>query len=236
MLRFILCDDDELQLDEIAGFIRQWADTNKINVEISQFTSGKAVLEQFQPQRNDIVICDIMMPDMDGLTLANSLRSLRPDFHIIFMSSSKDFALQAYDAHPYGYLVKPCSYEAFSGLLGNLMQKVRMHTLSVYSGHETYKLPITDISFVEATNRQTVFNMKDGRSIATRDTLASIQDVLLKYPAFFKPHRSYIINLQYVEHFNSKEISMKNSACLIPIARGLDKEFKEKYFQFMFSE
>ena len=49
MLRFILCDDDELQLDEIAGFIRQWADTNKINVEISQFTSGKAVLEQFQP-------------------------------------------------------------------------------------------------------------------------------------------------------------------------------------------
>lgn len=236
MLRFILCDDDELQLDEIAGFIRQWADTNKINVEISQFTSGKAVLEQFQPQRNDIVICDIMMPDMDGLTLANSLRSLRPDFHIIFMSSSKDFALQAYDAHPYGYLVKPCSYEAFSALLGNLMQKVRMHTLSVYSGHETYKLPITDISFVEATNRQTVFNMKDGRSIATRDTLASIQDVLLKYPAFFKPHRSYIINLQYVEHFNSKEISMKNFACLIPIARGLDKEFKEKYFQFMFSE
>ena len=236
MLRFILCDDDEVQLDEIAGFIRQWADTNKINVEISQFTSGKAVLEQFQPQRNDIVICDIMMPDMDGLTLANSLRSLRPDFHIIFMSSSKDFALQAYDAHPYGYLVKPCSYEAFSALLGNLMQKVRMHTLSVYSGHETYKLPITDISFVEATNRQTVFNMKDGRSIATRDTLASIQDVLLKYPAFFKPHRSYIINLQYVEHFNSKEISMKNSACLIPIARGLDKEFKEKYFQFMFSE
>lgn len=236
MLRFILCDDDELQLDEIAGFIRQWADTNKINVEISQFTSGKAVLEQFQPQRNDIVICDIMMPDMDGLTLANSLRSLRPDFHIIFMSSSKDFALQAYDAHPYGYLVKPCSYEAFSALLGNLMQKVRMHTLSVHSGHETYKLPITDISFVEATNRQTVFNMKDGRSIATRDTLASIQDVLLKYPAFFKPHRSYIINLQYVEHFNSKEIYMKNFACLIPIARGLDKEFKEKYFQFMFSE
>ena len=236
MLRFILCDDDEVQLDEIAGFTRQWADTNKINVEISQFTSGKAVLEQFQPQRNDIVICDIMMPDMDGLTLAKSLRLLRPDFHIIFISSSKEFALQAYDAHPYGYLVKPCSYEAFSALLGSLMQKVRMHTLSVHSGQETYKLPITDISFVEATNRQTVFNMNDGRSIATRDTLANIQDVLLKYPAFFKPHRSYIINLQYVEHFNSKEISMKNSACLIPIARGLDKEFKEKYFQFMFSE
>lgn len=45
MLRFILCDDDEVQLDEIAGLTRQWADANNINVEISQFTSGKAVLE-----------------------------------------------------------------------------------------------------------------------------------------------------------------------------------------------
>ena len=111
-----------------------------------------------------------------------------------------------------------------------------MHTLSVHSGYDTYKLPIMDISFVEATNRQTVFNMKDGRSVATRDTLANIQDVLLKYPAFFKPHRSYIINLQYVDHFNSKEISMKNFSCLIPISRGLDKDFKKKYFHFMFSD
>ena len=44
MLRFIICDDDEVQLDELAAFTRQWADTNKINVEIMQFTSGKAAL------------------------------------------------------------------------------------------------------------------------------------------------------------------------------------------------
>lgn len=236
MLRFIICDDDKLQLDELADFTRQWADVHKADVEISQFTSGKAVLEQFRPQRNDIVIMDIMMPEMDGLALARTLRAQRPDFHIVFMSSSKEFALDAYAANPYGYLVKPFSYADYSTLLDKLMRKIRQHVLSVQSGHDIYNLPITDISFVEATNRVIVFNMKDGRSISTRDTLMNIQEVLLQYPAFFKPHRSYIVNMQYVEHFNTKEISMKNSACLIPIARGLDKEFKEKYFQFMFSE
>lgn len=236
MLRFIICDDDKIQLGEMVDFTRQWADANKVDVEISQFTSGESVLAQFRPQRNDIVIMDIMMPEIDGITLAKNLRALRPDFHIIFMSSSKDFALEAYEAHPYGYLVKPVTYAAYSSLLDKLMQKVRLHVLTVHSGHDNYNVPIMDISFVEATNRQTVFNMKDGRTIATRDTLVNIQETLLQYPAFAKPHRSYIINLQYVEHFNTKEISMKNSEALIPIARGLDKEFKEKYFQFMFSE
>lgn len=237
MLHFIFCDDDKMQLGEMTDFTRQWADTHKLTVEISQFTSGTELLEQFHPQRNDILLLDIIMPeDINGLDVARTLRSQRNDFHIIFMSSSEDFALKAYDAHPYSYLVKPVTYTAYSKVLDKLMQKMYQQLISVQSGHEIYNLPIMDISFVEATNRQIVFTMKDGRSVTTRDTLMNIQDVLLKYPAFFKPHRSYIINMQYVEHFNSKEISMRNSEALIPIARGLDKDFKSQYFKFMFAE
>lgn len=89
---------------------------------------------------------------------------------------------------------------------------------------------------MKAVNRKLIFSMKDGSSVVAHDTLISIQQILLKYPAFFKPHRSYIINMQYVEHFNSKEISMRNSEVLIPIARGLDKELKDQYFKYMFSK
>lgn len=236
-MHFILCDDDKIQLGEMTDFTRQWADTHKLNVEISQFTSGAELLEQFRPQRNDILLLDILMPgDVNGIDIARTLRSQRPDFHIIFMSSSEAFALEAYDAHPYSYLVKPVTYAAYSRLLDKLMQKVHQQFISVHFGHEIYNLPVMDISFVEVTNRKTIFTMKDGHSVSTRDTLQAIQDVLLQYPAFFKPHRSYIVNMQYVEHFNSKDISMRNSEVLIPIARGLDKDFKSQYFKFMFVE
>lgn len=221
----------------MADFTRRWAAMHKLSVKISQFNTGSELLQQFQPQKNDILLMDIIMPGaMNGIAVAKYLRSQRADFHIIFMSSSEEFALEAYDAHPYSYLVKPVTYAAYCKVLDKLMQKVHQQLLSVQSGHEIYNLAVMDIIFVEATNRQIVFNMKDGRSIATKDTLINMQEILLKYPAFFKPHRSYIINMQYVEHFNSKEISMKNSQALIPIARGLDKEFKDQYFKFMFSE
>lgn len=233
MLHFIICDDDALQLQSMNNMTRKWAEESKIAIEVSQFSSSQALLAEYKPERNDILILDIMMPELDGLSLAKSLRKKRSDFHIIFISSSQDFALDAYEAHPYSYLVKPVAYQAYSEVLDKLIQKVHQQMLPVQSGHEIYNLPIMDIIFVEATNRQIVFNMKDGRSIATRDTLLNMQEILLKYPAFFKPHRSYIINMQYIEHFNTKEISMKNSEALIPIARGLDKEFKDKYFQFM---
>lgn len=237
MLRFIICDDDKIQLGEMTDFTRQWADAHKLAVEISQFSSGTELLAQFHPQRNDILLMDIIMQEAkDGIDIARALRSQRADFHIIFMSSSEDFALKAYEAHPYSYLVKPVTYTAYSNLLDKLMQKVHQQLISVHSGHEIYNLPVMDISFVEATNRQIVFTMKDGSSFSTRDTMLNIQDVLLTYPAFFKTHRSYIVNMQYVEYFNSKEVSMRNSQVLIPIARGLDKEFKDKYFEFMFAE
>lgn len=236
MLHFILCDDNKFHLAEMVDLTRQWADTNKFEVEISQFDSGALLLEQFKPQRNDIVVLDIMMPFLDGITLARKLRNIRPDFHLIFLTSSQDFALQAYDVHPYGYLLKPMSYEAYSEILNSLMKKIQQHALVLHAGTETYHVAVAEIAWVEAVNKQLVFNMADGRSIVTRDTLINIQANLLQYPAFFKPHRSYIINFNHVEHFNTKEVFMKNTVTPIPVARGVDKEFKARYFSFMFSE
>lgn len=237
MLHFIICDDDARQLKIMFRMTSKWIEAAKITADIRQFSSSEELLTKYKPERNDILILNIEMSELDGLALGRGLRKKcgGQEVHIIFSSESKDFALQAYEVHPYSYLLKPVDYKDYSEILDTLVQKICAQILIVQSGYEIYNLPITDICFVEATNRQVVFSMKDGRSIATRETLLNIQEILLKYPAFFKPHRSYIINMQYVEHFNSKEIAMKNSEALIPIARGIDKEFKRQYFKYMFS-
>lgn len=233
MLHFIIYDADAQQLKSMAEMTAKWAKKNRLEIKISQFSSAQLLLAEYKPERNDIFILDISAPENSGLSVARSLQKYSVVFHIIFVSAYTEFALPAYEVHPYSYLLKPVAYEHYSKVLEQLLQNIYQHLLAVHSGHEIYNLPIMDISFVEATNRQIVFTMNDGRNIVTRDTLLQIQDVLLKYPAFFKPHRSYIINMQHVEHFNSKEIAMRNSEALIPIARGLDKDFKEQYFKFM---
>lgn len=234
MVRFILCDDDKKQLELLQSFTQKWANEHGLKLELLAFPSAKNLLRQYIPCHEDIVILDIIMPEMNGLELAGKLRQANSDFSLIFLTSSRDFALSAYEVHPYGYLLKPTSYEDYSKILDSLYQKLAQNII-VKSGNETCSISIDELAWVEAVNRQVVFNLANGKKIEVRDTFNNIALKLCVYPCFFKSHRSYIVNFKYVEHFNAKEISMRGSELCLPLARGLDKEFKDKYFSFMFS-
>ena len=234
MLRFILCDDDQKQLELMQSYSRQWGKGHGLELELATFPTATTLLEQYVPRNEDIVILDIIMPDMNGLELARRLRNANSEFSLIFLTSSKDFALSAYEVHPYGYVIKPAAYEDFSKLLDSLYQKLCQYIV-VKSGNEMCSISIDELAWVEAVNRQVVFNLANGKKLEVRDTFNNIQNKLLLYPGFFKPHRSYIVNFKHVEHFNTKEIFMRDSKLCIPLSRGMDKEFKDKYFSFMFS-
>ncbi|MGM9583788.1 MAG: LytR/AlgR family response regulator transcription factor [Phascolarctobacterium sp.] len=233
-MRFILCDDDKEQLEVLKAHTQQWVSEHKLEAELLAFASSAALLEQYVPRQGDITILDIIMPGMNGLEVAKRLRAMNNDFSLIFLTSSKDFALPAYEVHPYGYLLKPAAYEGFSQLLDSLYQKLCQYIV-LKSGNDMCSIGLDEVVWVEAVNRQVVFNLVGGKKLEVRDTFNNIQNKLLLYPNFFKSHRSYIVNFKYVEHFNTKEISMRGSDMCLPLARGLDKEFKDKYFSFMFS-
>ena len=234
MLRFLLCDDDKEQLALLQDYTKRWSAAHGLEVELFTFSSGMELLQQYTLHPEDIAILDIIMPDMDGLELAKKLRAANNDFTLIFLTSSKDFALPAYEVHPYGYLLKPAAFAEFIKLLDSLYQKL-CQSIVVKSGNELCSVSLEKLAWVEAVNRQVVFTLANGKKLEVRDTFSNIQQKLLLHPCFFKPHRSYIVNFKYVERFNTKEISMRGSEICIPLARGLDKEFKDKYFSFMFS-
>ena len=234
MMRFILCDDDREMLEVLKAHTQQWLSEHRLEAELLTFSSSTDLLEQYAPRQDDIAVLDIIMPGMNGLEVAKRLRTSNSDFSLIFLTSSKDFALPAYEVHPYGYLLKPADYEGFSQLLDSLYQKL-CQFIVLKSGNDMCSILIEEIEWVEAVNRQVVFNLVGGKRLEVRDTFNNIQNKLLLYPGFFKPHRSYIVNFKHVEHFNTKEIFMRGSKLCIPLSRGMDKEFKDKYFSFMFS-
>ena len=92
MLRFILCDDNKEQLELLEANTTQWTGEHGLEVELVIFNSAVELLEQYAPRHEDIVILDILMPDINGLELAKRLRSSNIDFSLIFLTSSKDFA------------------------------------------------------------------------------------------------------------------------------------------------
>ena len=91
------------------------------------------------------------------------------------------------------------------------------------------------IECVEAQNKKVLFCLNDGECLEVLDTFVHCSNELTSNDAFYKCHRSYLVHMPAIDHFNSIEIETKTHK-KVPIARSYAKSFKEAYFEYMFKE
>lgn len=102
-LKILVVDDAPAILDIVTSYL------NSEGFEVASATNGSAALTLARRINPDVVITDIRMPGMDGLTLTAELKALNPDVDIIVMTaySDKDSILQALKLNVFDYLCKP---------------------------------------------------------------------------------------------------------------------------------
>ena len=237
MLRVGLCDDDKGYMEELTDMVRQWAKENKLKIELFSCDNGDKLLAQSAASHMDIVILDIVMPLLNGMDTARELRAQDTAVKLIFLTSSPEFALESYEVRAQDYLLKPVSYdrlrEALDACCQMLCAEPKNMVLKTSFGFQ--KLYFGDVEYAEAQNKRVVFHLRTGREVDTPEPLHSLEDKLVSEDGFFKCHRSYLVYLPNVDHFNSTEIIMRSGRC-VPIARGYAKAFHEAYFAQMFRE
>lgn len=237
MLRVGLCDDDKGYMEELTDMVRQWAKENKLKIELFSCDNGDKLLAQSAASHMDIVILDIVMPLLNGMDTARELRAQDTAVKLIFLTSSPEFALESYEVRAQDYLLKPVSYdrlrEALDACCQMLCAEPKNMVLKTSFGFQ--KLYFGDVEYAEAQNKRVVFHLRTGREVDTPEPLHSLEDKLVSEDGFFKCHRSYLVYLPNVDHFNSTEIIMRSGRC-VPIARGYAKAFQEAYFAQMFRE
>ena len=106
-MKAVCIDDEPLAVEYTLG---QCASLSEIS-EAKGFTDAFAALDWIKDHPVDLVILDINMPHMDGITLAARIKQLCPQAAILFLTAYKEFAFDAYVVHPAGYLLKPVSLE-----------------------------------------------------------------------------------------------------------------------------
>lgn len=234
-MRIAVCDDNEQFLQSAVTMIEQWSKENGITVQIFCFDNGDDLIARHTVHPMDIILLDIIMPLLNGMETAKELRKGDEAVHIVFLTSSPEFALESYDVKAKGYLLKPVSYEKLKDALDDCSRSVEMEikhlVLKTKFGYQ--KIYYQDIEYVEAQNKTVIFHTRNGKKIETTETLSSFENKLNDMEGFFKCHRSYIVYIPNVDNFNASEI-ITGSGSHVPIARGYSKAFQEAYFGFMF--
>ena len=237
MLRIGLCDDDKEYMQKLMEMIRRWTEENRYKTELLSCDNGDDLIARNAASHMDIVILDIVMPLLNGMDTARELRAQDTAVKLIFLTSSPEFALESYEVRAQDYLLKPVSYdrlrEALDACCQMLCAEPKNMVLKTSFGFQ--KLYFGDVEYAEAQNKRVVFHLRTGREVGTPEPLHSLEDKLVSEDGFFKCHRSYLVYLPNVDHFNSTEIIMRSGRC-VPIARGYAKAFQEAYFAQMFRE
>ena len=121
MMNIAVCDDDEKELENLHEMIDKWAKEQGKIVKVHEFSRGEVLCNAIlDGKRYDLFILDVLMPGMDGITLAKKLRIsnyVADGAPILFLTSSRDYAVESYEVRAFHYLVKPVGYEKIGGVL-----------------------------------------------------------------------------------------------------------------------
>lgn len=200
-----------------------------------QYTNGDDLLLSHKTECMDLILLDVVMPLLNGIDTVRELRNDNQMVPVIFLTSSKEFAVESYDVKAFHYLIKPVSEEKLFSVLDDFLRTISKpeETFTAQTSMGFCKIVFADVDYLEAQNKQVNVSLSNGNVIAIRELFSKCEEIFSLEKGFFKCHRSYIVNLNHIEEFTKNQITLCNHIT-VPISRNRYVEFKETYFNHMF--
>jgi len=236
MLQIALCDDNIDELSNMVQLIDLYRTSKHLSCEHAVFPNGFEMISALEKgKRFDIYCLDIIMPGFTGIDVAKEIRGFDKTAQILFFTSSPEFALESYSVKAINYILKPISKEklffTFDELLEQIKTKKEEDAVIVKSNAGIQKILISNLVFAEVIGRNVLYHLRSGKVIECTEPFSSVCDNLLKYGCFIKPHRSYLVNMQYVDTIENHQITLQTLSS-VPVAQGKAREIKQQYLNY----
>ena len=123
MIRIAIVEDEAAYAEQLEGFLHRYEEEKKEAFEITRFSDGDSIVHNYKA-KYDIILMDIQMKFMDGMSAAGKIRKSDTEVIIIFITNMRQYAILGYAVDALDYVVKPISYFAFSERLGKAIERI----------------------------------------------------------------------------------------------------------------
>lgn len=238
MLKISICDDDAIERKKILDNLKVYmAQHPELYIESNVFASAFDILESFEKTGgSDILLLDICMPGMLGTELAHEIINYSPNVDIIFLTTSSDYAVDAFSLHVADYIQKPFTQERFNNSLDRVIASRKSKTWVLISSEgKIHRIALEDILYVETRDKRRVFFLSSGERLTTWLSFDEIKESLLWNSSFVACGASYIVNLSHVSNFEGTNLVIEDGS-IIPVPRRLRSQLKEEFFSYYINE
>ena len=223
MLRIAVCDDNELQREMLLETLDTYLEQRGLTISPEAFSDGNALLACVRESGPfDLYILDLIMPGMNGMEVASTLRMLHDDGIIIFLTSTVDYALASYDVNAFHYLLKPLDSQKLYSVLDRALDqldKAEEQAILVRTREGETRILLKDLQYVDLNNRALHYHLLRGGDVDGLVIRVSFREAvapILRDKRFVLCGLSMVVNLTCIDQMDCDSVLMNDGTLLYP--------------------
>lgn len=225
MIRIAIVEDDKRYQEQISEYLLRYQEEFSIQVEIAVFNDGKLIIESYRPYY-DMILMDIEMPMIDGMTAAKKIRMIDSEVIIIFITNMAKYAIKGYEVNALDFVLKPINYFLFTIKMHNAIKMIKRKdgkSILLVIDNTMKKMITSDIYYIEVMKHDLYYHTIDG-IFKQQGSLKELESNLIGEP-FKRCNNCYLVNLKYVSGIAQNLVFVANEP--LQMSRPKKKEFMQ---------
>ena len=231
-MKIVCCDDDINIGNQLKEYLQLYFESITAPFpEFCFYNSGEDLLKY--ADEIDIAFLDVEMPGLNGIQLGEELKRRYPNIIIFIVTSYPDYLDDAMRFQVFRYLSKPIDKNRLFRNMKDALFKYSTlsRKIQIETKNQVTMVYTRDIVLVEAKERKVFVHTKD----KIYESIQKMDFWIEKLPSnsFFQTHRSYIVNLRFVSHFDNTLIHLCNDRFTAYLTRRKYVSFKNAYIMYL---
>ena len=205
------------------SYLEKYQQEKNCHFQITHFSDGDEIALGYKGGY-DLILMDIEMTFLDGMSAAEEIRRADPEVLIIFITNSPQYAIKGYAVDALDYVLKPVSYYAFSQRLGRAVERVARrarHFLQINAHGTAHKLDTSAIYWIENCGHDLVFHTAEGE-VTAPGSMTETEEKLAQ-DSYFRVNKGCLVNLEHVDRMDGEDAVVHGDR--VPLARARRKAF-----------
>lgn len=232
MLRIAVVEDDSAYANQLTDFLERFGKDSNKDIQSTVFHDGIDIVEDYQPVW-DIILLDIEMPLLDGISAAERIRTLDSSVILIFITNMAQYAIKGYEVDAMDFVLKPINYYAFKMKLQKACRILAGRSTAsvlIHVGADTRKLLVSSIRYIEVVDHRLIYHSTEGRF----ETFGSLKDLETSLGGnFVRCNHCYLVHLRFVDGIQADNVLLGQES--LKISRTKKKDFMQRlsdYYRF----
>ena len=212
----MVCDDLPEERSNLIRMLRHYEQERGVELDLETAADGTELLSMWKPDRWDLLLLDIFMPQLNGIDAARRLREVDRKCEIVFATTSREHGVEGYELHALDYLTKPISQQDVDNMMDWFLQNraEKRSELLVRTSLGEEIIPVRDIIYVESRGHSCDIHLPQ-RTFSVRRSIDEMAELL--DTAFYRCHKSFLLNFAHVAELEKNLFRMDDGSC-VPIS------------------